>query len=51
MAGTVLIADDHPLFRQALSLAVQRVAPDMVLREAGTLAAALRSCAKRKTCG
>ncbi len=44
MAGTVLIADDHPLFRQALSLAVQRVAPDMVLREAGTLAAALRSC-------
>lgn len=44
MARTVLIADDHPLFRQALSLAVQRVAPDMVLREAGTLAAALRSC-------
>ena len=44
MAGTVLIADDYPLFRQALSLAVQRVAPDMVLREAGTLAAALRSC-------
>lgn len=44
MTGTVLIADDHPLFRQALSLAVQRVAPDMVLREAGTLAAALRSC-------
>ena len=44
MTGTVLIADDHPLFRQALSLAVQRVAPDMALREAGTLAAALRSC-------
>ena len=44
MARTVLIADDHPLFRQALSLAVQRVAPDMALREAGTLAAALRSC-------
>jgi DNA-binding NarL/FixJ family response regulator len=44
MAGTVLIADDHPLFRQALTLAVQRVAPDAGVREAGTLAAALRSC-------
>lgn len=44
MARTVLIADDHPLFRQALTLAVQRVAPDAGVREAGTLAAALRSC-------
>ena len=43
MAGTVLIADDHPLFRQALTLAVQRVAPDADLREAGTLAAASRA--------
>ena len=43
MTGTVLIADDHPLFRQALALAVQRVAPDADLREAGTLAAASRA--------
>lgn len=40
---TVLIADDHPLFRQALSLAVQRVAPDATIVEAGTLAAASRA--------
>jgi DNA-binding NarL/FixJ family response regulator len=43
MATTVLIADDHPLFRQALALAVQRVAPDAHLLEAGTLAAASRA--------
>ena len=43
MATTVLIADDHPLFRQALALAVQRVVPDAHLLEAGTLAAASRA--------
>lgn len=43
MSGTVLIADDHPLFRQALSLAVQRVAPEARIVEAGTLAAASRA--------
>ncbi len=43
MAGAVLIADDHPLFRQALALAVQRVLPDARLIEAGTLAAAARA--------
>lgn len=43
MTGTVLIADDHPLFRQALSLAVQRVSPAARLVEAGTLAAAARA--------
>lgn len=43
MATTVLIADDHPLFRQALALAVQRVVPDVRLLEAGTLAAASRA--------
>lgn len=43
MGGTVLIADDHPLFRQALSLAVQRVAPDARIVEAGTLASASRA--------
>lgn len=43
MTATVLIADDHPLFRQALALAVQRVVPEARLAEAGTLAAAARA--------
>ncbi|HNN57017.1 MAG TPA: response regulator transcription factor [Novosphingobium sp.] len=43
MTGAVLIADDHPLFRQALSLAVQRAVPEARIIEAGTLAAALRA--------
>ncbi|MBA4778152.1 MAG: LuxR family transcriptional regulator [Sphingomonadales bacterium RIFCSPHIGHO2_01_FULL_65_20] len=37
---TILIADDHPLFRQALILAVSRVAPQAQILETGTLAAA-----------
>lgn len=41
MNGTVLIADDHPLFRQALRLAVEKVAPEAAIAEAGTLAAAV----------
>ena len=44
--ATVLIADDHPLFRQALSLAVSRVLPDARIIEAGTLAAAARAAAE-----
>ncbi len=40
MSDCVLIADDHPLFRQALSLAVSRVAPTMRVVEVGTLARA-----------
>ena len=31
---TILVADDHPLFREALRGAVQRVLPDVQLREA-----------------
>ena len=42
MTDTILIADDHPLFRQALILAVQRVLPSARVVEAGTLAAAAR---------
>jgi len=42
MAETILIADDHPLFRQALGLAAGRVRPGARLVEAGTLAAAAR---------
>jgi len=40
---TVLIADDHPLFRQALALAVSRVLPAARVIEAGTLAGAARA--------
>jgi DNA-binding NarL/FixJ family response regulator len=40
LSDTILIADDHPLFRQALALAVQKVMPGATLREAGTLSAA-----------
>ncbi len=39
---TVLIADDHPLYRQALAMAVSRVAPAERIVEAGTLNAAAR---------
>nr|WP_221773728.1 response regulator transcription factor [Novosphingobium piscinae] len=38
-----MIADDHPLFRQALALAVASVAPAARVVEAGTLAAAARA--------
>ncbi|MCJ2185699.1 response regulator transcription factor [Novosphingobium beihaiensis] len=40
MTDTILIADDHPLFRQALALAVGKVLPGARVREAGTLPAA-----------
>ena len=40
MPGTILIADDHPLFRQALVLAAQRVRPTADIIEVGTLDAA-----------
>lgn len=41
MNGSVLIADDHPLFRQALRLAVENALPGARIVEAGTLAAAV----------
>lgn len=34
---TILVADDHPLFRQALTLAVTQVSPDAHVIEAGSL--------------
>lgn len=46
MAKTVLIADDHPLFRQALALALATAAPEAKVIEAGTLAAAARAAAE-----
>jgi DNA-binding NarL/FixJ family response regulator len=36
-AGTILVADDHPLFRQAMVLAVSKVAPAARIIEVGTL--------------
>ncbi len=46
MPGSILIADDHPLFRQALALAVAAVAPRARVIEAGTLAAAAKAAAE-----
>lgn len=34
---TILVADDHPLFRGAMALAVANVRPDVVIVEAATL--------------
>jgi len=39
--GTILIADDHPLFRQALALAAANVRPGARLVECANLSAAL----------
>ena len=46
MGCTVLIADDHPLFRQALALALGTAVPEARVIEAGTLAAAARAAAE-----
>jgi DNA-binding NarL/FixJ family response regulator len=46
MNGSILIADDHPLFRQALALAVSAAAPGARVIEAGTLAAAARAASE-----
>jgi len=45
---TVLIADDHPLFRQALGLAVKGVRPEAAILEAGTVSAALDAARRAK---
>lgn len=41
MTGTILIADDHPLFRQALAMAAGAVRPDSRLVECANLPTAL----------
>ncbi len=46
MSCTVLVADDHPLFRQALAVALATAVPDARVIEAGTLAAAARAAAE-----
>lgn len=43
MTISILIADDQPLIRQALSIAVNRVFPGAKVLEAGTLAAACKA--------
>ncbi|KQM84781.1 LuxR family transcriptional regulator [Sphingomonas sp. Leaf22] len=40
---TILIADDHPLFRQALTLAVTQVRPQARILEAGSLDRAVQA--------
>lgn len=40
---TILVADDHPLFRQALTLAVLQVRPDAAIVEAGSLDRAVQA--------
>lgn len=37
-APTILVADDHPMFREALKLAIKRAAPTATILEAGQLA-------------
>lgn len=41
MSGTILIADDHPLFRQAMAMAAQAVVPDARIVESANLPTAL----------
>jgi DNA-binding NarL/FixJ family response regulator len=40
MVATVLVVDDHPLFRDALSEAVRRALPDYELAQCGSIGAA-----------
>ncbi|NWA68258.1 LuxR C-terminal-related transcriptional regulator [Pseudomonas reactans] len=37
MTGRIIIADDHPMFREAMLRTVQRLLPDAVVQEAGDL--------------
>lgn len=41
MTGTILIADDHPLFRQAMAMAALAVRPDARIAESANLPSAL----------
>lgn len=38
MTGRIIIADDHPMFREGMARTVQRLLPDAVVQEAGDLA-------------
>ncbi|AZE61625.1 MULTISPECIES: LuxR C-terminal-related transcriptional regulator [Pseudomonas fluorescens group] len=39
MTGRIIIADDHPMFREGMARTVQRLLPDAQVQEAGDLAA------------
>lgn len=43
---TILVADDHPMFREALKLAIRRVVPDAAILEAGQLGDAAEAARK-----
>ncbi len=45
MSQTILVADDHPLFRQAVVMAARAVCPDAIILEAGTLETAVTAAA------
>ena len=45
MTGTILIADDHPLFRQALAMAASAVCPAARIVESANLMTALNEAA------
>lgn len=38
MTGRIIIADDHPMFREGMTRTVQRLLPGLVVQEAGDLA-------------
>ena len=38
MTGSIIIADDHPMFREGMTRTVQRLLPGAVVQEAGDLA-------------
>lgn len=48
MTRTILVVDDHPLFRQALVLASSNVFPDALIIESGTLDHAIKTVQSAK---
>ncbi len=47
MQKRVLLADDHPLFREALRAAIERMRPGMPVEEAGSLAGEVKRALSR----
>jgi len=47
VSRTILVADDHPLFRDALKIAVLRAAPDASIIEVSSVAEAIRAASER----
>ncbi|MFO6061524.1 hypothetical protein ACLBVL_26585, partial [Pseudomonas aeruginosa] len=42
MTGRIIVADDHPLFREGMLSILQRLLPEARIEEAGDLAGVLR---------